>query len=284
MCLVAHVLDQPQCHGALVDVQRDGVVREVDLFEPLRDADQGDPAAQPEGFERFRRMGELAFAAVHDDEGGQFRAFSEQPAVPPRDDLGHRCKVVRALHGPDVEGAVVGFRGLAIPEHDAGRGRGGAVEVRVVEAFDVAGQHREPEVFLHRGEQGFSGGLRIRLFELLHAVLQGRQGIAGAEVEQPFLVAALGNGIGHAGHDRVDGDGRVDGPRRACESVADERNGGFEHLPFVLVEPRPHFRGVPLHDAPVLDTEEVDQTHTGIPRHRKHVHIVDAWVHDGVLR
>lgn len=80
---------------------------EEDLFDPLGQAYDGDLFFDSQFAQHGIGAGELSFAAVHDNQVGQFGSFGDQAAVTAEDDLAHRGEVVCTDDGFDVEMAVL---------------------------------------------------------------------------------------------------------------------------------------------------------------------------------
>lgn len=97
----------------------------------------GDRYVQPEILQHLVNDAHLPLPAVSNNEIGQLGPLLLQAAVTPEDDLAHRSVIVGALHGLDVEMAVVLARGFSVAEHHARGYRMGPLQIGVVEAFDV---------------------------------------------------------------------------------------------------------------------------------------------------
>ena len=80
---------------------------EENLLDPLGQAYDGDLFFDSQFAQYGIGAGELSFAAVHDNQVGQFGSFGDQAAVTAEDDLAHRGEVVCADDGFDVEMAVL---------------------------------------------------------------------------------------------------------------------------------------------------------------------------------
>ena len=116
---VAYVHQHFQRFAVAVEIVRGGVVREIDLFDPFGQSDDGDPVGDPEPQQGFVGEAELPLASVHDDQLRQFGVFVEQPAVTASDHLFHRGEVVGSNDGLDVEMAVLLARRFCVAEYDA---------------------------------------------------------------------------------------------------------------------------------------------------------------------
>src|SRR5206468_4035941 len=89
---------------------------QIDLLLALRDRGDGQ-IAQTDLIERRDGRGELALAAVDQDEIGKPGALLVEPPIAPPDDLGDALEVVRPLDRLDLVATVVGpLRLAAFPD------------------------------------------------------------------------------------------------------------------------------------------------------------------------
>jgi len=280
---VPEALDYFEGFGALVEVEGVGIAGEIKLFEALGDAEDGDAAAQAEGFQGFEGGAELAFAAVDDDGLGEGGVLVEEAAVAAVDGLGHAGVVVGAFHGLDIEVAVVLFTGLAVFEYHAGAYGVGALDVAIVKALDVAGLFVEAEVFLHLGHEALHvavGVYDLDVFELFHAVVAA---VFEAKLYEVLLVASLGQMHFYAGDFQIYFVGEVKGAGIALKALAELGDGQGEELFGAFVELFLELQGMRLQDPAVDYFQEIDVTILGIGVDAVDVYVGNAGVYDGAF-
>ena len=210
--LIADALDQVQ-RGRLA-VQQDALlpVRQEDLLQPLRQAEDRDVVAH--GQHRLARKAQLLRAAVDEDEVRQVgkarqrrralrqRAVRIQPSLCdqrlpllPRarqasgEHLVHGGEVVRALDRFDAEVPVFPVRGLAVDRHDHARHGQHTLRVRDVVALDAPRR----VVHAHRRRQrlaGADGPLPLSR-EVRVALLQRVRRVLDRQLDQLVLGAPL---------------------------------------------------------------------------------------------
>ena len=189
--LVAELLDHPQRLRIFVDIERHTVAWEIDFFKALGDAHEGYLATDAETVERLDRRTQLSLAAVDHHQLRQRLPLFEQTAVTACEHLNHRGKIVGSFHGLDVEMAVVALRRLAVFKHHARCHRIRALNVGVVETFDVAREFAEAEILLHAREQTSDALLGIEFLGILYFVHLVLPCVLQRYVEQTALIAPL---------------------------------------------------------------------------------------------
>ena len=194
---VANALEEFQGAAFVGDEEGFAFFRAIDFLAFFGEADDGD-AAEAEALEFGHGHGELAFAAVDDDEVGEgdefgisdfrfriadfvfeaaegfewgflgefgvvaegFFAFDEDAGEATADDFGHGDEVVLAGGGADAVAAVVGVVGDAVFEADHGGDAVGGTDVGDVEALHDEWRAVEVEFLLEFADigHGVDGG------------------------------------------------------------------------------------------------------------------------------
>ncbi len=280
---VAHVLNDAQRWGSLVEVNGQGIAGEVEFFEAFGDADHGDLAPKTEFVQGFEGVGELALAAVDHDQLRQRRAFVAKPLVPAVHRFPHARKIVRALDGADVELPVVSFGRFAVAKHHARRCRIRAVDVAVVKALHVHGRLFQAEVVHHGFHQPVFGSLRVHLFELGVAVPHVKGGVAQAEFHQLLFVAALRHHHFRPFEFEIQAKRHEKGAAGHRETVPNLGDGSHQHFGVVFVQTLAEFQGLALDNRAVVNAHEVDVAGFGVADHAVHFDVRHGGVDDGAF-
>lgn len=119
---------------------------------------------------------------------GSSSPSSNRRVVPAADDFLHGGEVVRPLDRADDEVPVVLLRRFPVAEDHAGGHRVGALDVGVVEAFDVARFDRQSQVGFHRLHDPVGMRLRIDDALLVHPFHACHPGVLFGEFHQMSFV------------------------------------------------------------------------------------------------
>ena len=138
---VAQGLNHAQAGRFLVDIERQGVAREIDLFKTLRNADKRHLSPYPHFIEGLDCGTQLSFTAIDHHQLWQRLPFGHHPGVATVQDLFHRCEVICSYNGLDVEVSVITLARFAVAKHHAARNRISALNIGVVETLYMSGFH-----------------------------------------------------------------------------------------------------------------------------------------------
>ena len=226
----------------------------------------------------------LPLAAVGDNQIGQFGPFGLQTAVTAEDHLAHRGIVVGALHGLDIEMAVLLARGLAVTEDDARRHGIRALKVRVVETLDVARLPIEVQRLAQRLHQPLRmtfGILDLEVLELLGPV---DAGALLREFQQVELLAPLGHGEGYPVEEQrrrgEEGDDDLAGELAVGDLLDDVLDGQRQHVARIAADARCEPHGIDPDDRAVADAREVAVGHVVVLEQREDIHVDDPRADD----
>ena len=202
MGLVAEVLQDEQRLRAAGDPQGLGLARQVDLLQPLGQADHRD--VQAAALEDLHGHAELPPPAVDDHQPGRVRELPGPPrssiavrrlglqaSEPAGQDLLHRGEVVLAGHALDLETAVVAALGEAVLEHHHGPDGVRRPQVRDVVGLDAQGRGGQPQ---HVAELGQGARASPEVRGPLELVAQERVlRVARDGLQQPAALSPLGD-------------------------------------------------------------------------------------------
>ena len=156
--------------------------------------------------------------------------------------------------------AIVALRRFAVAEHHTAGHRIRALNIRVVEALNVARLHLEAEIALHPlheahhsalGIEGVGGLLLVGyiLGHVLHAYVENLAAVATLRDDE---LHALKFHVGHKGHDHL--------AELAAEPSSYLGNGHREYLLAGLFEPLPELEVETLHHRSPVQMHEADES------------------------
>src|SRR5262245_41263291 len=105
MCLITHILEQPQRGGGAAEFERLFLIEAVDLLFLLRQRQQA-RRGDEERVEGFLSGAELAFAAVDEDNVGERLIFAQETAITAGDHLADAGEIIDPFDRLDAEAAV----------------------------------------------------------------------------------------------------------------------------------------------------------------------------------
>ena len=180
--------------------------------------------------------------------------------------------------------AVLLAGGFSIPEHHARSHRMSALQVGVVEAFDVPRLSVEAQLLLNGIHQPLGipfGILDFEVFQLLGAV---DAGALPREFQQFEFLPALRDRESHAfEQQRRRGQQRHDhlaGEFASGDVFDDVLDGQRQHVALVAPDARREFHGLHAHDRTVADAHEVAPGHVVVGQQRENVDVDDLRADD----
>ena len=211
----------------------------------------GNRDIEPQGLEHLVDHPHLPLASVGDDQIGEFGPLSLQTAVATIDHLAHRGVIVRSDHGFDVEVAVLLARRLSVAE-DHARGDGmGPLQVRIVEALDMAGRPVETQRLLQGVHQPLGMPLGVADLQILQLLGPVDARALLRELQQFEFLAPLGYGEGHTVEEQrgrgQEGDDHLAGQHPAADLFDDVLDGQRQHVPLVGPDARRELHGRDAH-------------------------------------
>ena len=244
----------------------------------------GNGYIQPKILQHFVNHAHLPFSAVGDNEIGQFSSLFLQTAVTAVDDLTHRSVVVGAHHGLNVKMAILLTRRLSITEHHARGHRMGALQVGVIETFDMPRLFIEAQRFLDSIHQPLGipfGILDFEVFQLFGAV---DAGALLREFQQFEFFAALrnrkGNAVEQQRRRRQERNDHLPGQFASGDMFDDVLDGQRQHVPLIAPDTGREFHRRDAHDRTVADAHEIAIGHIVVRQQRKNIDIDDLRTDD----
>ena len=164
---VADALQHFQGLRIAVDEKRIGVSHANHFFQTLGKAHHRHFLQDAQFGQGLVGEFQLPLTAVDDDELRQvLRIFGQHPGIAAVHHLFHGGVIVGADDGFDLEAAVILLGGLRVAEDHTGSHGVGALDVGIVEAFHVPGQHGHSQGLLQLSHHAHSEGIRIRMLPL----------------------------------------------------------------------------------------------------------------------